>query len=90
MLDMVHSAEECVGSEARASLSLEEWQALLALRGLLAGRIMLHCLQQRHAVQYGINRCGWMDAAVLAALAKHVSCALVLYITVALRGHQQL
>mmetsp|Transcript_33769 Transcript_33769/g.49019 ORF Transcript_33769/g.49019 Transcript_33769/m.49019 type:complete len:1441 (+) Transcript_33769:465-4787(+) len=46
------------------SPSLEEWsvadspemQSLLALRGLLGFGILLHCLQNRHRIDYGIKR----------------------------------
>lgn len=53
MLDVELDAEQHVN---KASLPEDQWHALLALRGLLAGGILLHGLQLRHGVQYGINR----------------------------------
>jgi hypothetical protein len=41
------SGEPAVNSVSKAQL--------LALRGLLAGDLLLHCLTLRHRVQYGIN-----------------------------------
>lgn len=56
MLDASRRAAEIMGDAGRAASAGVQWQALLALRGLLAGGILLHCMQQRHGVQYGIRR----------------------------------
>jgi hypothetical protein len=40
-----------------ASLPSDKQHQVLAARGLLACGLLLHCLQSRHRVGYGINRC---------------------------------
>ena len=37
-------------------LAVAEWENVLALRGLLAYGLLVHCLQRRHMVNYGIAR----------------------------------
>jgi len=37
-------------------LSGEQQSHLLALRGLLAGKLLLHCLQRRHQVDFGVSQ----------------------------------
>jgi hypothetical protein len=39
-------------------LSDDQLAVVLALRGLLACNLLQHCLQKRHQVDYGVNRCG--------------------------------
>eukprot|EP00955_Chlamydomonas_euryale_P083862 363897-Chlamydomonas_euryale.AAC.17 len=39
------------------SLADDQVLQLLALRGMLAGKVLMHCLQKRHLVEFGINRC---------------------------------
>lgn len=39
-----------------SSLSSDKQHQVLAARGLLACGLLLHCLQSRHRVGYGINR----------------------------------
>jgi hypothetical protein len=39
-----------------ASLPNDKQHQVLAARGLLACGLLLHCLQSRHRVGYGINR----------------------------------
>lgn len=41
---------------AAPSLSPDQLDQLLTLRGLLACNMLQHCLQKRHNVDYGINR----------------------------------
>jgi len=41
-----------------SSLPDDKRHQLLAARGLLACGLLTHCLQSRHRVNYGINRCG--------------------------------
>uniref|UniRef100_A0A7R9V0Q8 ubiquitinyl hydrolase 1 n=1 Tax=Chlamydomonas euryale TaxID=1486919 RepID=A0A7R9V0Q8_9CHLO len=38
------------------SLADDQVLQLLALRGMLAGKVLMHCLQKRHLVEFGINR----------------------------------
>ena len=40
------------------TLPADSMAQLLALRGLLAHGLLMHVLQKRHAVDYGINRSG--------------------------------
>ena len=54
MVDRGVAAEEAVG--CWAALSEEQQASLLALRGLLAMRVLLHCLEKRHLVDFGVNR----------------------------------
>ena len=42
---------------AAPGLAHEQLEQLLLLRGLLACNMLQHCLQQRHNVDFGINRC---------------------------------
>ena len=57
MADQAVSAEQCMGT-AWNLLNEEQKAQLLALRGLLAGRQLAHCLQKRHLVEYGVSRYG--------------------------------
>ena len=41
-----------------AALSADKWDQVLTARGLLACGLLVHCLQSRHRVNYGVNRCG--------------------------------
>jgi hypothetical protein len=47
---------------AAEQLEAVQLQQLLALRGLLACGLLLHCLQRRHLVDYGRNR--WVEVLV--------------------------
>lgn len=46
-------AEDCL---AELQLHKEQQALVLALRGLLACGLLLHSLQRRHRVDYGVNR----------------------------------
>jgi hypothetical protein len=48
---------DAVGPEPN-QLSPDQLAVVLALRGLLACNLLQHCLQKRHGVDYGVNRCG--------------------------------
>ncbi|EFJ48301.1 hypothetical protein VOLCADRAFT_104794 [Volvox carteri f. nagariensis] len=54
------SCEALLGPDAegpsREQLTGSQVAVVLALRGLLAGGLMQHCLQKRHRVEYGVNR----------------------------------
>jgi len=39
-----------------SDLTKDQQSHLLALRGLLAMRTLLHCLEKRHRVDFGVNR----------------------------------
>lgn len=43
--------------QAAPGLMSEQLEQLLLLRGLLACNMLQHCLQHRHNVDFGINRC---------------------------------
>jgi len=67
MVDRDFPAEELVGIQAWDALTEGQQADLLALRGLLAGRLILHCLQKRHSVDFGINRWVLLSNLVVAA-----------------------
>ena len=52
----VDASKEMKRVGAGTDLSEEERCDVLALRGLLACRILEHSLQMRHLVDYGVNR----------------------------------
>lgn len=52
--DTSQPAEQILGSPA---LPPDQMAHVLGLRGLLACGLLLHCLQKRHAVEFGVNRC---------------------------------
>lgn len=43
---------------ALSALPTDKQHHLLTARGLLAGALLVHCLQGRHRVSYGVNRWG--------------------------------
>ena len=43
---------------ALAALPDDKKDQVLTARGLLACGLLVHCLQSRHRVNYGVNRCG--------------------------------
>lgn len=45
--------------EALPTLTADQTDQLLALRGILALGMLHHCLMKRHNVDYGINRWEW-------------------------------
>lgn len=54
VLDESVKAEDAL--EKSALLDEVQWQQLMALRGLLAYGMLLHCLQMRPRVNYGVSR----------------------------------
>jgi hypothetical protein len=52
------ASKELKQQGGKGALSDEERCDVLALRGLLACRILEHSLQMRHLVDYGVNRWG--------------------------------
>lgn len=54
VLDQEVSAHEALDAELLADRS--QWAHLMALRGLLAHGTLLHCLQMRSRVNYGVSR----------------------------------
>ncbi|KAF5833854.1 hypothetical protein DUNSADRAFT_9691 [Dunaliella salina] len=62
MVDRTVSAEDSMGHAAWTMLDKDQQSQLLALRGLLAGRQLFHCLQKRHLVDYGVSRAADMPA----------------------------
>lgn len=48
--------EQLMGAEVWEARSEVQRDHLLVLRGLLACDVLVHCLQKRHAVTYGVNR----------------------------------
>ncbi|KAG1672428.1 hypothetical protein FOA52_013214 [Chlamydomonas sp. UWO 241] len=54
MLDDTRDAEQLLGTDH--DLSDDKVLQLLALRGMLAGRVLVQALQKRHLVDYGVNR----------------------------------
>lgn len=62
LLQLLTDREMCANSASEQNgflscLPAEKLHQLLAARGLLASGLLLHCLQSRHRVDYGINRC---------------------------------
>ena len=55
MLDQTMEALSLLGPEAGGLLP-DMVDQVLAARGVLADGLMLHSLQKRHLVEYGINR----------------------------------
>jgi hypothetical protein len=58
--DSSQSADDLLdpaGGGTLSRLSDDKKDHLLALRGLLDRGLLLHCLQRRHRVHYGISRC---------------------------------
>ena len=55
MVDHTVSAPAAVG-HAWEKLTDAQRSDLLALRGLLAGEQLLHCLSKRHKVDFGVSR----------------------------------
>lgn len=58
MTDETQDAAAILGPSVHQKLTDDQWSQVLALRGLLAGRLLLHCLQKRQNVDFGVNRCG--------------------------------
>ena len=54
---MTDLALDANSAMAALGLSPEHHADVLALRGLLACGVLSHCLQMRHYVDYGVNRC---------------------------------
>ncbi len=52
-----NSAKDGGDDAVVALLAEDQLSQVLALRGLLACKVMQHCLQKRHRVDYGVNRC---------------------------------
>jgi len=50
------SIQELDPGNLRGSLSEEHFNDVLALRGLLAYDLLLHCLRKRHRVDYGVDK----------------------------------
>lgn len=58
MTDRSKDAAAVIAREAALSaLSDDKQHQLLAARGLLACGLLVHCLQSRHSVNHGVNRC---------------------------------
>ncbi len=55
MVDRSTAAQDIMG-DGWDALNDEQQSHLLALRGLLAGKLLLHCLQKRHQVDFGISK----------------------------------
>ena len=55
--DSSRPALEALG-QVTADLSEDKVDQLLAARGMLADRLLMHGLQKRHLVDYGVNRYG--------------------------------
>lgn len=53
---MAVDSNQLLSQESLAGLADDQKAQLLALRGLLACNLMLHCLQKRHRVHYGVSR----------------------------------
>jgi hypothetical protein len=63
MTDRVLNARAAISSHLVLSqLPADKRDQLLTARGLLACGLLLHCLQSRHHVQHGINRCAHSPA----------------------------
>lgn len=54
----VDEARECLQHPDMAGLPKDKQHQVLAARGLLACGLLPHCLQSRHRVDFGVNRCG--------------------------------
>lgn len=76
---------ECLPSATKSQLQDHEASDLLALRGWLAHGVLVHCLERRHSVNYGVKRPGAKRIAVpfrasntpaLRAEFSHADCAL--------------
>jgi hypothetical protein len=69
MTDSRHSANAIFNSSAQGALTEHEQSDLLALRGLLARGILVHCLKKRFRVDYGLKT----DAVKRMAVPYHAS-----------------
>jgi hypothetical protein len=58
--ESIHAAlvDKLAPSEALKGLSDDQYSDILSLRGLLVGGILIHCLQKRHRVDFGVARPG--------------------------------
>ncbi len=56
MLEQSSDALPLLGPD-EGGLSADQVDQVLAARGMLADSLLIHGLQKRHLVEYGVNRC---------------------------------